>query len=85
MRTTVTLDPDVEQLIRTLMRERRMGFKQALNHAIRLGLSRRHEPTDFQTPVFDMGFDPAVAYDHSLRLAGQLEDEELARKIQARR
>lgn len=85
MRTTVTLDPDVEQLVKTLMRDTGMGFKQALNHALRLGLGGAARRSDFRTPVFDMGFDPSVAYDQALRLAGELEDDELARKIQARR
>jgi len=30
MRTTVTLDPDVERLVRDVMRERGLSFKQAL-------------------------------------------------------
>jgi len=40
MRTTVTLDPDVEQLLRDSMQQRRLSFKEALNQAIRIGLSR---------------------------------------------
>lgn len=39
MRTTVTLDPDVEQLLRDAMQQRRQTFKEALNQAIRAGLS----------------------------------------------
>lgn len=39
MRTTVTLDADVEQLLRDAMQQRRQGFKEALNQAIRAGLS----------------------------------------------
>lgn len=39
MRTTVTLDPDVEQLLRDAMQRRRQGFKEVLNQAIRAGLS----------------------------------------------
>ncbi|HEY1890975.1 MAG TPA: hypothetical protein VGG63_11245 [Steroidobacteraceae bacterium] len=39
MRTTVTLDPDVEQLLRDVMQQRRQSFKEALNQAIRAGLS----------------------------------------------
>jgi hypothetical protein len=41
VRTTVTLDPDVERLIRNAMRERGLSFKEALNEAARKGL--RHE------------------------------------------
>jgi hypothetical protein len=39
MRTTVTLDPDVEQLLRDAMQQRRQSFKETLNQAIRAGLS----------------------------------------------
>jgi hypothetical protein len=37
MRTTVTLDPDVERLLRDAMRERAISFKEALNEAARIG------------------------------------------------
>ncbi|MFM8634076.1 MAG: antitoxin [Planctomycetia bacterium] len=39
MRTTVTVDPDVEQLLRTAMRESGQSFKETLNEAIRRGLA----------------------------------------------
>ena len=39
MRTTVTLDPDVEALLQIAMKERRLSFKDALNAAVRLGLT----------------------------------------------
>lgn len=38
MRTTVTLDPDVERLLREKARQSRQSFKQVLNNAIRQGL-----------------------------------------------
>ena len=38
MRTTVTLDPDVEHLLKEKARQSRQSFKQALNNAIRQGL-----------------------------------------------
>lgn len=38
MRTTVTLDPDVERLVREKARSSRQSFKQALNNAVRQGL-----------------------------------------------
>jgi Arc/MetJ-type ribon-helix-helix transcriptional regulator len=38
MRTTVTLDPDVERLLKDAVRHRRQSFKQVLNDAIREGL-----------------------------------------------
>lgn len=36
-RTTVTLDPDTEQIIRVRMRRLGVSFKRALNDAIRDG------------------------------------------------
>jgi hypothetical protein len=39
MRTTVTLDPDVEQLLREAVRKRGQSFKTVLNHAVRESLA----------------------------------------------
>jgi hypothetical protein len=39
MRTTVTLDPDVERLLRETMHSSRQSFKQTLNAALRDGLN----------------------------------------------
>lgn len=84
MRTTVTLDPDVEELVRRVMRERGLTFKQAVNEAIRAGLAGgRAAP--FRTPTFRMGLNRALPWDKALRLAGELEDEELGRKLSARK
>ena len=41
MRTTVTLDKDVEHLLRETMHRSRSGFKQTLNAAIRAGLGQK--------------------------------------------
>ncbi len=39
VRTTVTLDPDVLEKIRNLMRMRGVSFKEAVNTSLRQGLS----------------------------------------------
>ena len=85
MRTTVTLDPDTEALIKKLMRERKLSFKEALNEAIRAGLTPKARTGRFRTPTFKMGFDPVIPWDKALRLAGELEDEELVRKLATRK
>jgi hypothetical protein len=85
MRTTVTLDPDVEALVRRVMRERGLTFKQAVNEAIRAGLAPRSERPTTGTRTFRMGFNPTIPLDKALRLAGELEDEELTRKLAARK
>jgi hypothetical protein len=83
MRTTVTLEPDAEAIVRRLMRERGLTFKQALNEAIR-GASRARRRGGFRTRVFDLGAS-AMPLDKALRLAADLEDDELIRKLAARK
>jgi hypothetical protein len=83
VRTTITLEPDVHMLVKRLMRERGIGFKEAVNLAIRTGLApAESEPA--RTPTFDLG-EPAVPVDKALQLAGALEDEELVRKLALRK
>ena len=79
MRTTITLDPDTEQIIRRRMRERGVSFKAALNDAIRAGNKASMGPRPFRTETASMG-QPAVNLDRALTLAGDIEDEELIRK-----
>lgn len=81
VRTTVTLEPDVEVLVKRLMREREMSFKGAVNYAIRRGLaSDSGERKPFRTKTYDMG-EPTVNLDKALQLAGELEDQEIIRKL----
>lgn len=83
VRTTVTLDDDVEQLVRRRMADRHVSFKQALNDAIRDGAAGRAAPRQFTTRTADMGT-PAVNLDRALQLAAELEDEELVRRQRRR-
>lgn len=79
MRTTVTLDPDTEALVRRLMDERGVSFKRALNDAIRQGAApAAHAP--FRTRTHAMGA-PAVDLDRALQLAAGEEDDELVRRM----
>lgn len=84
MRTTVTLDPDAEAIVRRLMRERGLSFKAALNEAIRAGARPPGTSPGFRTRTFDMG-PPRLPIDKALRLAADLEDEELLRKLAERK
>ncbi len=79
MRTTVTLDDDTLVVIKRLMRERQISFKQALNDAIRQGAHQRPAPATFETRTADLGV-PSVNLDRALQIAGELEDEELIRR-----
>lgn len=78
MRTTVTLDPDVEALVKKAMRERGLTFKQAVNDAIRVGSQAKRAPVSL--PTYDMG-EPLVELTKALQLAAELEDEEIIRAL----
>lgn len=85
MRTTVTLDPDVEKLLRESIRRGRKTFKQALNEALRRGLKGEGtaEERPFEVSARSMGLrdgiDPARLHD----LDDELEVEEFLRKTRA--
>lgn len=87
MRTTVTIDPDVEVLLRKVMRERSISFKEALNQAVRDGLVARStaRPRPYRLKTFRMGFRPELPLDKALSLAAALEDEEIARRLSVRK
>ena len=53
MRTTVTLDADVEAIVRFAMRERGISFEAALNDAVRRGATPA--AVAFRTSSSDMG------------------------------
>lgn len=67
-----------------MMRDRGLSFKQALNEAIRAAARRPGPHRDFHTQTFDMG-PPALPLDKALRLAADLENEEMIRKLAARK
>ena len=87
VRTTVTLDPDTERLIRNAMRERRLSFKDALNEAIRAGLSQgiRRSRKRFVQKTYPMGVEQYFRWDKALATADAMQDEELARKLALRK
>jgi hypothetical protein len=82
MRTTITLDPDVEVLLKKAMRDRDASFKQVLNDAVRRGMRRteaqprrRYEPmtVDLGRQLVDLAKANA--------LADELEDLALIEKL----
>jgi hypothetical protein len=80
LRTTVTLDPDTRLPVERSMRERGLSFKDAVNDAIRAGLGRSSEGPRTYTVARDLG--PArVDLTKALGLAGELEDDALARPL----
>lgn len=83
MRTTVTMDADVEALLRKLMADRGLSFKEAINSALRAGLAPARD-TSYRTATYRMG-GSAVSLDNALQLAASLEDAELKHKLAAGR
>lgn len=82
MRTTVTLEPDVENLIRAAMRKRGISFKETLNLAVRAGLTQaklRKRP--FKQKSFSLGAEQNFRWDKALQTAAAIEDEEIGRKL----
>ncbi len=87
MRTTVTLDPDVAAKLKEEARRRDISFKEALNSSIRRGLesSERTRGKSYKVRTAKLGARPGVNLDKALRLAGELEDEEILRKMALRK
>jgi hypothetical protein len=84
MRTTVTIEPDVAALLKSAMKRAGVSFKDALNDALRRGLSSNSGVGRKQVllPGIPMQMRPGLNLDKALRLASDLEDEELERRLQ---
>ena len=87
MRTTVTLDADVERSLRDAMKERSISFKEALNDAARAGLAGKGHTRarKFAQKSFRMGEGQEFRWDKALAIADAIEDEELSRKLALRK
>jgi hypothetical protein len=79
VRTTITLDAEAAALVQKAMRERKLSFKQVVNDAIVRGLAPQQRAT-VDLPSHDYG-PPLVNLDKATQLAGELEDEEILRKM----
>ena len=77
MRTTLTLDPDVAALLESDAHRRQVSFKQAVNDAIRRGLSRRPSRSEKPYRVLPHKTRLRAGIDASgfNKLADELEDE----------
>ena len=87
MRTTVTLDDDVLASLQQLARERSVTFKEVLNSTLRAGLRPPHEDgaRPYRVPVRPLHVRPDLDLDRALRLASDLEDDEVVRELGLRR
>jgi hypothetical protein len=78
MRRKVTLDPDVERLVRAAMRAKRISFQQALNQAVRARSSgmRVAQKRRFSQKTYSLGQPQSFPWNKALAAAEALEDEE---------
>jgi hypothetical protein len=90
MRTTVTIDDDVMRDVKEVAHRKGLPFKSLVNQLLRMGLKQVHQPQrrkQFRQRTFSMGT-PRPEFgslDKALQLAGDLEDLEVARKLQLRK
>ena len=84
MRTTLTIDPDVEKLIQREMRRTDRSMKAVVNDALRLGLGIRGKPPRpprFKVEHHPLGLKPGIDANRLNQLVDELESEEFARKL----
>ncbi|HEU0103318.1 MAG TPA: antitoxin [Mycobacteriales bacterium] len=81
----MTLDEDVAAALRELAVRQHLSFKQALNATLRSGLSAPVGPKPYSVPTRHLGLRSGVDLDKALRLAGEVEDDEIVRKLELRK
>ena len=84
MRTTLTLEPDVEKRIRQEIRRTGKGRKAVVNEALRLGLGMAGKPIrppHFEVRARAFGFKPGIDLDRLNQLVDELEAVEVTRKL----
>jgi hypothetical protein len=81
--TTLTIDPDVEVLLKKAVSGQRKTVEEVANDTLRRALARK--PTNQQRPYrlrpCNLGIKAGLNLDKALRLSDQLEDEEIIRKL----
>jgi len=82
MRTTLTIDDDLAALLHDHARRTGRTFRDVVNEAIRDGLLRGESESSCVPPVHELGIRPGVDLTKALQLVGQLEDEEVVRKME---
>lgn len=83
MRTTVTIDPDTELLIKEEIRRSGLSFKEVLNQGLRRGIAQRavHRRRIEVEPLFDAPFPPDFQNRSFNTVADELDDEATFREL----
>jgi len=88
MRTTVRVDDELLEQLKTRARKEEVSLTRLLNRTLKAGLqaggARRRVQPAYRERVHAMGV-PRVALDKALALAATLEDEEIVRELTLRK
>ena len=89
MRTTLTLDDRLAAALKKKAYDTGQSFKDVVNQTLRAGLEAGQvlpKPRPFKCKTYSLGGPrPGINLDKALQLAGELEDEEIVRKMQLRK
>jgi hypothetical protein len=89
VRTTLTIDDRIAKALKALAHRSGKPFKEVLNETLAAGLAARESPPKARPyrlkPASLGGVLPGIDLAKALRLAGSLEDEEIARKLDLRK
>ena len=80
MRTTITLTPEAEALVKKAMAQRKLSFKEVVNEAILRGLAADRRQHEFHTKTHSMGR-PRINLDKATQVAGELDTQDFLRKM----
>ena len=84
MRTTLTIDPDVERLLKHEIRRTQRSLKAVVNDALRRGLGMQGKPprpSRYKVKPYAFDFKPGVDVERLNQLVDELEVDELARRM----
>ena len=83
MQTTLTIDPDVEILLKEAVSGQRKTLDEVANDAIRRTLARERVPQrkPYLLKPRHLGIRAEVDADNASRLSEELEDQEIIRKL----
>jgi len=81
MRTTVTIEPDTEALLREEVRRTGLSFKEVLNRSIRRSLLRTGSAPVTLVPLFKHPFPTEISRTSMNRLTDTLDDEKTLQEL----
>ena len=88
MRTTLTIDDELAEALKELAYKSGKSVKEVVNQTLRAGLAAGRRPPAKRyrlKPVSLGGVVPGVNLDKALQLAAELEDQEIARKLEMKK